>query len=161
MDAELQSITGLSCSSSGGMVQLLGWWSYSEEIKNLSYFQQIPTSPLRSCASKTQRPRRQNFGWNEGSACQLLPPVCPLFQLVLFPGKISLCLLKPPPFPLKGLGIHLPFYLSWRDLKGQTQEPENNRFRCSEAVPSVVQTLVEVCNEAELREQIRKKQNIC
>lgn len=93
--------------------------------------------------------------------CQLLPPACPLFQLLLYPGKISLWLLKPPPFPHKGLGIQLPFYLSCRGLKEQIQELGNNRFRCSEAVPSVVQTLVEVCNQANVREQTRKKQNIC
>lgn len=127
-------------------------------MKSLSCFRQIPSSPLRSCANRPRGPGGQVFaGMRFQLVCQLLPPVHPLFQLLLYPGKISLWPLKPPPFAHKGLGIQLPFYLSCRGRKGQMQELGNNRFRCSEAVPSVVQTLVEVCNEAKVREQTCKK----
>lgn len=86
----------------------------------LEKFQHLP---LEFVHTRVRGPGGKAFdGRRVQPVCQLLPPVCPLFQLLFFPGKISVCLLKPPPFPHKGLGIHLPFYLSCRELKGQTQE---------------------------------------
>lgn len=72
--------------------------------------------------TRPQRLRGQRFHWNEGSACGRWTLVNSCLLCVLtttlpwFPReKIPLCLLKPPLFPLKGLGICLPFHLTCRE----------------------------------------------
>lgn len=159
-EGELQSITALShscpeeCSSS---------WADKVTLKKLGIclvldkFHPLPWEVVHT------RPRGQGSkafaGMREGSVC-LWIPASSMFPVpaTLAPRENLTLSSETPSFspqrPWHSAAIPL-------ELTGQIQELGNDRFRCSEAVPSVVQTHVEVCNEGKLGEQIRKMQNIC